>query len=87
MRFKLFILAILISLTNCTKDKWNVTITTKDGVTYVHNPYEGIWDREDSRKKLRLILELSIGTLEGDENELLHRIGFVIADDDGNIYM
>jgi len=56
-------------------------------VVIVRNGRIGLWDRKEGSKKLKLIPELTIGESEGDPNKIFYRIGSVIADKDGNIYV
>ncbi|MEN6312432.1 MAG: hypothetical protein ABFD80_12960, partial [Acidobacteriota bacterium] len=45
-------------------DDWRGTIRIVNGVTIVHNPEKGIWDKGD-RPAVRLVEEGRIGSLEG----------------------
>jgi len=48
----------------------------------------GLWDKDKKRKKkLKLIPELSIGDFEGDLHKTFYRIGPVLSDEFGNIYI
>ncbi len=54
----------------------------------VKNDKIGLWDKEKSiDKKLKLINELIIGDEEGDPNKIFYRIGGIISDESGSIYI
>lgn len=56
-------------------------------IKIINNGDKGIWDRMKKRDKLTLVPELVIGEEEGDSLKTFYRIGSVIADEDGNIYV
>lgn len=68
--------------------EWQGTIEERDGVTYVHNPAQGLWDGE-SGPSVRFELEQTFGAdrepLEATLNGIWRQAFDV--DDDGNVYI
>ena len=61
---------------------------TNEQVIIVKNDKIGLWDKEKSiDTKLKLINDLIIGDEEGDPNKIFYRIGGIISDENGSIYI
>lgn len=57
-------------------------------VLIVKNDKIGLWDKDKSNdKKLKLIDDLIIGNEEEDDNKIFYRIGGIISDKNGSIYI
>ena len=80
----LFLLVITIFV-SCHKEKsgWKGTIEEKDGVIVVKNPKDPLYGPE----VLRLDEELSLGVINGPENQMFSGISDIDVDKHGNIYI
>ena len=79
---------VLFLLFCCSKkDEWKGEIDYIDGVQVVTNYDKGIWEVSKKGKKIDFSEEVTIGTLEGDENQQFHQPTYVMADRDENIYV
>jgi len=68
------------------KNDQNVTIEKVNGVTYVRNPKQGLWD-SGGKAKIRLVQEVQIGKLDGQEEYLFVYISDVAVNGKGDIYI
>jgi len=83
-----FFFSVLFLLFGCAKrDEWKGEIAYKDGVQIVTNYDKGIWEVNKKGKKIVFTEEMTIGTLEGDENQIFHNPTYVMADQDEDIYV
>jgi len=78
-------LAILFSYGQDNNDR-NATIETVKRVTYVKNPKQGLWDSA-GKSKIRLVQEIQIGKLDGQEEYLFVYISDVAVNGKGDIYV
>jgi len=78
-------LAILFSYGQDKNDR-NATIETVKRVTYVKNPKQGLWDSA-GKSKIRLVQEIQIGKLDGQEEYLFVYISDVAVNGKGDIYV
>ena len=66
----------------------NNQIKHNDKTIIVKTEKFGSWDRDKKKKKkLKLIPELSIGDFEGEPHKTFYRIGPILSDEVGNIYI
>lgn len=72
----------------CGRDETDrsVTIENIGGVTYVKNPKQGPWD-SGGASRLRLVRDLQIGKLTGEDEFLFVYISDVAVDGEGDIYV
>lgn len=68
------------------KNDRNVTIENVKGVTYVRNPKQGLWDSA-GKAKIRLVQEIQIGKLDGQEEFLFVYISDATVTGKGDIYV
>ncbi|MCX6563860.1 MAG: 6-bladed beta-propeller [Candidatus Aminicenantes bacterium] len=68
------------------KNDRNVTIENVKGVTYVRNPKQGLWDSGE-KAKIRLVQDIQIGKLDGQEEFLFVYISDVAVNGNGDIYV
>ena len=66
--------------------QWKGTIEEIDGVTWVNNPQEGIWDEEESHE-ISIQQELQIGQMDGPEEYLFSYISDIAVNSKGDIYV
>ena len=68
--------------------EWGGTIEERDGVVYVNNPAEGLWDREGA-PSVRFELEQTFGADTEPADAILAMIGRQAfdVDDQGNVYI
>lgn len=90
MRAIVHLLALAaVATTACSADLgWQGTIDERDGVAYVANPRDGMWqDREPV--PIRFVLEQTFGADVEPRDAILGAIGWhgVAADGDGNVYL
>ena len=89
---KIILMGILISLCfglfscGAPEGKWKGTIEEKDGVTWVKNPQEGIWDEVENHE-ISTQKELQIGQLDGPEEYLFSYISDIAVNSKGDIYV
>lgn len=67
-------------------NSWKGKIKIKDGVKYIYNPKEGLWDN-DPTKKLTIKRMFSLGSVEADEEYLFSWVQYITTDSLGNIYV
>jgi hypothetical protein len=86
--FKISALSVLTIFLSCGQNKndRNVTIENVNGVTYVRNPEQGLWD-SGGKAKIRLVQEIQIGKLDGQEEYLFVYISDVAVNGKGDIYV
>ena len=78
---------LLLAAFACARPaEWQGSITTRDGVTYVDNPAEGLW-QDAGRPPFRLELEQTFGVEDEPEEKLLGFITGVAVDERGNVYV
>ncbi len=84
----ILLLPVFIFLASCGQQKaeWKGTIEEVDGVTYVRNPKEGIWDSEQ-KANVTLTKVAQIGELVGPEEFLFVYISDVTVSSKGDIYI
>jgi len=68
------------------EDQWKGSIEEKDGVTFVKNPQEGIWDEQENHE-VSIQKELQIGQLDGPEEFLFSYISDIAVNSKGDIYV
>jgi hypothetical protein len=88
MRKKLIFLltsALLSTILNAQPENWKGKTEVKDGITYIHNPEQGLWDN-DPGKKLTIEKIFSIGSLNADDEYLFSWVKDITTDSAGNIY-
>ncbi len=66
-------------------ENWRGSIEWKKGITYVHNPQQGLWGSRIPQK-LRADRVFSIGSLEAAEEYLFSWVQDIATDSAGNIY-
>lgn len=76
---------VFVSCTQ-TGTEWQGTIEEVDGVTFVKNPKEGLWDLE-GEPKIALIKERQIGELDGPEEYLFGFIADIAVNSKGDFYV
>lgn len=83
-----FIFLFVIMIFSCTQNKseWQGTIEVVDGVTFVKNPEEGLWDLE-GEANVALVQERQIGELDGPEEFLFTYITDVAVNSKGDFYV
>jgi hypothetical protein len=64
---------------------WKGTIETKDSVQYFHNPKEGLWEK-DKTKKLKADRVFALGSLNANEDYLFSWVQQITTDLEGNIF-
>ena len=83
------VLLTLFATAACSESpQWQGTIEERDGVIYVSNPREGLWqDREPP--PIRFELEQVFGVDTEPEEEILGVVGWhgVAVDGNGNVYV
>jgi len=79
---------LLIALVgvNSAAPQWRGKVQKMGEVTIVYNPDRGLWEDEPKRQ-LKLVPELEIGVLEGDENQMFYGVSDVKVDSRGTIYI
>ena len=88
MKKKLLITLILLiySIPGMAQpENWRGKTEVKNGITYIHNLEEGLWDN-DPTKKLTVEKIFSIGSLEADDEYLFSWVKDITTDSSGNIY-
>ncbi len=66
--------------------EWKGKTELKNGVQYIYNPKEGLWDN-DQKKELKLVPQFTIGKEEGPKEHLFATVKDITVDDKGNIYV
>lgn len=80
-------LAALVGFAMCpAKVRWEGTIRIENGVTFVENAGEGLWGREGD-PAIKLVKEIQIGEVEGEQPYLFAYLVDVTSDAEGNIYV
>ncbi len=64
---------------------WKGSIEVKDGITYIHNPGQGLWDNDPS-KKLTVEQIFSVGSLNAEDEYLFSWVQDITTDSAGTIY-
>ncbi len=64
---------------------WKGSLEVKDGITWIHNPRQGIWDNDPS-KKLTVERIFSVGSLDADEEYLFSWVQDITTDAAGTVY-
>lgn len=64
---------------------WQGKIEIKNDIEYVHNPEQGLWEN-DPTKKITIEKIFSLGSLEAPEKYLFSWVSAIITDSDNNIY-
>jgi hypothetical protein len=84
----ILLLSIAVLMFSCKKEKseWQGTIEEVEGVTYVNNPKEGLWDSKEE-SQITLIEDLKIGEMDGPEEILFVYLRDVAVNTKGDIYM
>ncbi|MCJ7582078.1 MAG: 6-bladed beta-propeller [Candidatus Aminicenantes bacterium] len=89
-RFNLIVLFIFLvtMVSSCSQNgtEWQGTIEEVDGVTYVKNPEEGLWDIKEEAN-VTMIKERQIGELDGPEEFLFVYITDVAVNSKGDFYV
>ena len=92
MRTKFSSIVILILLmmmaSSCSQNgtEWQGTIEDADGVTYVRNPEEGLWDL-NGEANVAIFKERQIGELDGPEEFLFVYITDLAVNSKGDFYV
>lgn len=88
-----FAAILAISLAACSADpagdvstQWQGTIEERDGVVYIHNPAEGLWEGRDPLP-VRLELEQVFGVDQEPGDAILGFPAALTVDGDGNVYV
>ncbi|MFZ5519486.1 MAG: NHL repeat-containing protein [Candidatus Zhuqueibacterota bacterium] len=68
------------------QNAWKGSVEFKDGITCVHNPIQGMWDNDPS-KKLTLEQIFSVGSLNADDDYLFSWVQDITTDSAGTIYV
>lgn len=84
----LVLILLVMVFVSCTQTgtEWQGTIEEVDGVTFVKNPKEGLWDLE-GEPKIALIKERQIGELDGPEEYLFGFIADIAVNSKGDFYV
>lgn len=87
---KVFLLLFCIAFLalSCAKNEagWRGSIEVVDGVTYVKNPEEGLWDADEDAH-ITLAEDLKIGEMDGPDEFLFVNIADVAVNSKGDIYV
>ncbi|MBD3414690.1 MAG: 6-bladed beta-propeller [Candidatus Aminicenantes bacterium] len=68
------------------ESQWKGTIEEIDGLIWVKNPQEGIWDEQDNHE-ISIQKELQIGQMDGPEEYLFSYISDIAVNSKGDIYV
>ena len=73
---------------SCTKNEtgWRGTIEEVDGVIYVKNPGEGLWDADEDAH-IAITEDLRIGEMDGPDEFMFVNIADVAVNNKGDIYV
>jgi DNA-binding beta-propeller fold protein YncE len=77
--------ALLSTLIYAQQQNWKGKSEVKNGIVYVHNPEQGLWDH-DATKKLTIEKIFSIGSLNANDDYLFSWVKDITTDSAGNIY-
>jgi len=83
-----FLILLVIMIFSCTQNgtEWQGTIEEVDGVTFVRNPEEGLWDLKEEANAT-IVKESQIGELDGPEEFLFAFIADITVNSKGDIYV
>ncbi len=83
-----FLILLVIMIFSCTQNgtEWQGTIEEVDGVTFVRNPEEGLWDLK-GEANVEIIKEHQIGELDGPEEFLFVYIADIAVNSKGDFYV
>jgi len=84
----LILILLVIMIFSCTQNgtEWQGTIEEVDGVTFVRNPEEGLWDLKEEAN-VAIVKERQIGELDGPEEFLFVYITDVAVNSKGDFYV
>ncbi len=79
---------LVIMISSCSQNgtEWQGKIEKVDGVTYVRNPEEGLWNLNGDAN-VTIIKERQIGELDGPEEFLFAWIADIAVNSEGDIYV
>jgi hypothetical protein len=82
------ILSLIIILSFCVQSKndWKGTIENINGVTFVRNPKQGLWDAK-GKIPIRLVQERQVGKSDAQEEYLFVYISDVAVNSKGDLYI
>jgi hypothetical protein len=85
---KISILSLGIILISCAQNKadWKGAIENSNGVTFIKNPRQGLWDAK-GRAAVRIVQERQIGKSDGQEEYLFVYISDVAVNGKGELYI
>ena len=88
MKKSIIVIILFFVLVCCNKPEsgWKGSINVVDGVTFVKNPKEGLWD-SDYGSKVTLITEKQIGMDDGPDEFLFVYLTDVAVNSKGDIYV
>ena len=80
-----FLLLFSVHNLKAQAQKWKGKTEVKNGINYIHNPKQGMWDNDPTKK---LIVEkiFSIGSMNADDEYLFSWVKDITTDSAGNIY-
>jgi len=84
----MIVIVLFFVLVCCNKPEsgWEGSIEVVDGVTFVKNPKEGLWDSDDG-SKVTLITEKQIGMDDGPDEFLFAYLTDIAVNSKGDIYV
>lgn len=88
MKKSIIVIILFFVLVCCNKPEsgWKGSIDVVDGVTFVKNPKEGLWDSDDG-SKVTLITEKQIGMDDGPDEFLFVFLIDIAVNSKGDIYV